>query len=98
MDVKEAADLPPMNTDRLHTVSGDLRQNRAALLRLGPDVSASLTLLETALSAVGAGFAYVDREFRFVHANQWVASAIGTSVEELVNHLVESVVWEEFLE
>jgi PAS domain S-box-containing protein len=65
-------------------------------LALGPDVQSSLDLLEKVLSASGAGFAYVDRDFHFVRANHWLASANGRELRDMIGCRIVDVVGNEY--
>ena len=52
----------------------------------------TLQLLETLISAAPFGFAFVDREFRFVHLNENLAAVNGLTVAEHLGHTVAEIV------
>ena len=52
----------------------------------------TLQLLETLISAAPFGFAFVDREFRFVHVNENLAAVNGLTVAEHLGHTVAEIV------
>ena len=52
----------------------------------------TLQLLETLISAAPFGFAFVDREFRFVHVNENLAAINGLTVAEHLGHTVAEIV------
>ena len=69
----------------------------AELERAHRTTAEALTLLATLQAEAPVGFAFVDREFRYVRLNQELASIIGARMEDLVGRLVAEVVpdlWE----
>ena len=80
------SDLTPQIGSQKPSVDASLR------LHLGGDPQAALRLLDTVLDAGGNGLAYVDRDGRFLHVNDWLAAANGLPVDEMVGCQVEQIV------
>lgn len=76
----------------------DTTASQAYRLRLGRDVDTALGLLDTVLSAGAAGLAYVDRGYRFVYANQWLAAANGVKLGELIGQPVAEIIGQSYWE
>ena len=58
----------------------DAKRSEAELLSAQRDTAEALTLLKTVVSTAPFGFAFVDRDFRYVHINETLAAINGSTV------------------
>ncbi|MDQ1459654.1 MAG: hypothetical protein QOI08_1138, partial [Actinomycetota bacterium] len=70
----------------------DCRRAEEELRQAKQRTAEALTLLETMQANAPMGFAFVDREFRYVHVNEMLAAINGRSVEEHLGRTVVEVV------
>ena len=71
-----------------HGTAIDIHDRRIA----EQDLAKSLALLDTLLETAPVGFAFVDREFRFVRVNDRLAAINGSPAEAHLGHTVEEMV------
>jgi signal transduction histidine kinase/CheY-like chemotaxis protein len=97
-DVARQGALVAEKESLLEEQSEELRQRAESLEQVNAELKASLerhaeteALLHAALSAAPVGFAFLDRERRFLRVNEWLANASTASVEEHAGRRVDQV-------